>query len=295
MHESVATAVVPPQKRLLFYNRPPKTGSTSVRIAMKQALDDRSFVSAKCFNMIEWNEMGLRTIVNRRDIDFYGCHTRLHRDRYLDVISLRGGNVTFMTSTRPAKDIILSAYLQEFRDRNIASITDPELMKKEVERYKAHIEKYPVDALYGYHGAEAPLKSCPYEWPHIVAMRNVAERYEIVVDLERPVESAAMVEVVTGLKPNFDVKYNERTKETSPMLEMLGNVDTSHKTCGNELVHEVLSQQFNIIKDRLMQNRCFDEGSGTFEMCDKANLTTDSITEKSRQDSFKERAKLMQS
>lgn len=281
-------------KRLIIYNRPPKTGSTTVRIAVKHALDDYSMHAAKCFNMIEWNEMALKTIVNRRNIDFYGCHTRLTNERYAYISQMRGGNVTFITNTREPSNIILSAYLQLNRERNIAQITDPSQMAKEVQSYKNHVEKYPVDALYAYHGSDVPLSQCPIEWRHEEAMRRVAERYELIIDLSRPKESSAMMKVVTGLSPDFTSHFNERTKDTSgSMLAALKAVNTSHKLCGNELVHKVLMQQFNIIKDRLMQNRCFDEDTGTFELCEKVVLDTKSLSEKTRTQSYAARDKLL--
>lgn len=281
------------QKQLIFYNRPPKTGSTTVRIAMKKSLDAAGMRAAKCFNMIEWNEMAVRTIINRRDVDFYGCHTRLIPTRYSQIANMRNGNVTFITNTRNPKNIILSAYLQANRDRDIASITDDAEIAKEVEKYKEHIEGYPIDALYRYHGADVPLTRCPAEFVHIDAMRRVAERYEVVIDLERPEESSAMVEAVTGLKPSFSERYNERTTDTSgKMLSTLLTVDSSHKECGNQLVHNILKQQFNIIKDRLMQNRCFDESSGSFKLCEKAELKKENIMERTRQESYRERATL---
>lgn len=280
-------------KRLIFYNRPPKTGSTTVRVAMKIALDKKGMVAAKCFNMIEWNEMGLRTIINRRDVDFYGCHTKMDRDRYLEVSAMRGGNVVFMTTTRSPEMLVLSSYLQDMRDKDFAKITDEEAIEDEVRKYREWFSTYPIDGLYKFHGNELPLTKCPVDWGHVFSMRRIAERFEMIVDVERPEESAAMVELVTGLKPDFTVRYNERTTDlSSPCLAALAAVNTSERSCGNTMVHEVLTQQFNIIKDRMMQNRCLNEDGGTPEFCDKVLLTTDSAKERSRNESIVEGERL---
>lgn len=279
-------------KRLIFYHRPPKTASTSVRIAMSRALRESGLVSAKCFNRIEWNQMALRTIINRRSVDFYGCHTILTHDRYTDIVSMRAGNVTFMTSTRSPGRIILSSYMQHHRQRDIASISDTKEIADEVSRYKQYVDSYPVAALYNFHGADHPLVSCPVSFEHEEAMRRIAERYEIVVDMNRPEESGEVVEIITGLKPNFSLSFNQRTTVATPMIEALASVTVSHKTCGNELVHKVLTQQFNLIKDRLMQNRCFDEEFGTYKLCDKTSLSSEHIHEHTRKESFIERIRL---
>lgn len=288
-------AIAPAQqsaKRLIFYNKPPKTGSTTIRVAMNRVLREKGMTPAKCFTTILWNEAGYRTIINRRNVDFWGCHVRLTKDRTESITNLRNGNVTFITGTRDPKKLILSSYLQENRDRDVAGITDPAEMEEEVKRYKIAAEKYPIDALYAYHGATEPLTACPAEWRHELSMHEVAARYEAVIDLERPHESAKMVELVTGLKPNFDVKFNERTSKVTPMLEKLEAVDMSHRTCGNELVHKVLMQQFNVIKDRLMQNMCFDEDTGSFELCDKANLDSDDVKERNRKEQYEAKRQL---
>lgn len=282
-------------RRLIFYNKPPKTGSTTVRIAMKKATEAAGLVAARCFKMIEWNEMAIRTLVNRQEIDFYGCHTRMVTERFNNVAAMRGGNVTFITNTRDPKNIIFSAYLQKHRDRNVADITDPAEMEKEIKMYKAHIEEYPVEALYKYHGAEFPLTKCPYTYLHEMDMRRIAARYEVVIDLERPDESAEMVEVVLGIRPDFNVFFNERTTNISgPMLTALSKIDTSHKTCGNELVHKVLLQQFNIIKDRLMQNMCFDEPTGSYELCDKVLFKKSAMVQRTRGEEQRARRDLME-
>lgn len=291
---SVTVVSAAGQRRLLFYNKPPKTGSTTVRIAMKKATEAAGLVAARCFKMIEWNEMAIRTLVNRQEIDFYGCHTRMITERFNNVAAMRGGNVTFITNTRNPTNIIFSSYLQKHRARNVADITDPTEMENEIKMYKQHIEEYPIDALYQYHGAELPLTKCPYWYAHEVAMRRIAERYEVVIDLERPRESAELVEVVTGLKPDFNIFFNERTTNISgPMLTALSKVDTSHRTCGNELVHKVLLQQFNIIKDRLMQNLCFDEPTGTYDLCDKVPFERKAMVQRTRDEAQRARKDLM--
>lgn len=290
-----AAPPAPAAGRLLFYNKPPKTGSTTIRIAMKKAAEDAGLTAARCFKMIEWNEMSLRTLINRDNVDFYGCHTRLYRERFTDILNMRAGNVTFITNTRDPSNIILSAYLQKNRARNIPDITDHAAIAKEITAYKQYIEEYPVNALYKYHGADVPLTRCPVDYTHVNAMRRIAERYEVVIDLERPDESAAIVEVVTGLKPDFNQHFNERTTNlTGPMLSALAKVDTSHRLCGNQLVHKVLLQQFNLIKDRLMQNMCFDEATGTHEFCDKVVFTKAAMIQRSRDEAQRRRKELEQ-
>lgn len=279
-------------KRLVFYNRPPKTGSTSVRVAMKKALEKEGKVSAHCFNMIEWNEMGIRTIINRRDVDFYGCHTRLEEERYKEVKEMRQGNVVFMTSTRDASKLILSAYLQDKRDRDFTKITGQKEIEGEVKKFKEWAKSFPIDFLYKFHGGKQVFDSCPYEWRHVFEMRDLASRYEIVVDLEKAEESASMTEAVLGIRPDFGDKYNERSTNTSACIQALMKVDTSERSCGNELVHHVLRQQFNIIKDRLMQNRCFEEGDGSWWPCDQVQLTMDGVQERERGDSQEEGRRL---
>lgn len=281
------------EKRLIFYNRPPKTGSTSVRVAMKKAVASRNGTAAHCFNMIEWNEMGLKTIVNRRDVDFYGCHTRLHQERYKEVRNMRGGNVLFMTSTREASKLALSAYLQENRDRGLEGMTDEKEIRKEVGRYKKWVKTFPVDFLYAFHGGKEQLIECPVEWRHVYEMREMAARYELIVDLDKSEESAVMAKAVTGMDVDFGDKYNERSTETdSPLLQALKQVDTEDRSCGNRLVHEVLQQQFNIIKDRLMQNRCFEEADGSWWPCEQVQLTADGIRERGRDESQAEGRRL---
>lgn len=142
-----------------------------------------------------------------------------------------------MTSTREAADVILSAYLRVNRGRNVAGISDPAAMDVEIGRFGEHVRIYPVDALYGYRGADVPLDKCPHEDAHEDAMRRVAERYETVGDLEKPAKSAALVEIVTGLRPDFCLRFNERgAHEASAMLETLAGADTSRRSCGNTLV-----------------------------------------------------------
>lgn len=283
-------------KRLVVYNKPPKTGSTTIRVAMSKAMAKKNMKSARCFSMTEWNDMSVRSIVNIHNIDFWGCHVRLHENRYKTIASLRNGNVLFMSSTRDPKSIILSAFLQQNRARQdeILSCTKESDITKEVKLFKQFVDEYPIDALYDFHGAAVPLKECPPRWSHVLAIREVAERYEIIVDLERPEESAAMVEKIVGVKPDFDLWLNPRTTNTTnPVLSAFLNVDTSHRSCGNDLVHKVMLQRFNLIKDRLMQNGCFDEDTGTYELCDKVKLTLHSITERTRLEILQERERLI--
>lgn len=262
-------------KRLIFYNRPPKTGSTSVRIAMKRALDAVNMVSAKCFNRIEWNEMSMRTIIKRRNIDFYGCHTRLTDERYNELLYIRGHNVTLMTSTREPSRLILSSYLQEnFRNVNVSEVEQHIDVPKEKERYLKFVNSYPIDALYAYHGGIIPLTQCPVTREHIDEMKRIVQRYEIVVNLEKPKESQAMIKLITGLEPNLEINENVRVKEVTPLLRHLLRVNTSHRTCGNELVHNTLIQQFNLIKDRLMHNDCYDESAQSHSKCDDSVLNS---------------------
>lgn len=267
-------------KLLIVYNKPPKTGSTTIRVAMSEAMLTEGKQIARCYKMIEWNDMSVRSIINMHDIDFWGCHVRLFQERYESISQMRRGNVAFMTSTRDPSNIILSAYLQLNRNRSqeIMSLNGHEAIQAEVQQFREFVGTYPVDALYSFHGAAVPMKECPPKWANVQAMRNIAERYEVVVDLERADESALMVELVLGVKPVFNQWLNQRTTNSShPVMKALRDVDTSHKECGNKLVHNTLKQKFNLIKDRLMQNGCFVEETGDYSLCEAAKLTRDSV------------------
>lgn len=277
---AVSEAHVAKSQRLILYNKPPKTGSTTIRVAMTELMEKNNMNAAHCFRRTEWNDMSIRSIVNLHKIDFWGCHLRLTKDKVNNLMMMRGGNVVFMTSTRRPENIILSSYLQynRNREREILSRTSEGDIQKEVALYKSFVDQYPIDALYVFHGAEEPLKECPVKWPHVLSMREVAERYEIVVDVTRPEESAAMVQRVTGLRPNFGEWLNQRTtNHSNPVIKAFLNVDTSHRECGNDLVHKTLMQRFNIIKDRVMENECFDEMTGRFERCDSVKMTTEHL------------------
>lgn len=294
-HETSTTLATTIGQPLVLYNKPPKTGSTTIRVAMSKAMAEKGIKSAHCFSMTEWNDMALRTIVHLHDIGFWGCHVRLFEPRFNTVASMRGGNVIFMTSTRDSGNIILSAYLQLHRARQdqIMALTDEKEIQAEVQQFEQFVDDYPIDALYNFHGASVPLKECPPRWPHTLAMRDIAERYQVVVDLERADESTVMVERVTGVRPDFGAWLNPRTTNDShPVINALMQVNTSHRSCGNELVHSVLKQQFNIIKDRLMQNDCFDEATGSYELCEKVKLTTSSMQLRSRTERMAERERI---
>lgn len=283
----------PEDRRLLFFNRPPNTGSDSVHKAIEKAVKGAGLSSASCFSRMHWNEMVMRTSLNRGNIDFYGCSARMPMERFCEVAQMRNGNVIFVTSTRDPAEVILYSYLEVNRARNLLDVSDPESIRKEVDSFCGYVAKYPVDALYNFHGGHIPLVSCPAKFQHLLA-RLVVSRYEVVVDLRKPEESAEMMEIATGLRPDFCApQYEDREMDLSnSMLAALSRVNVSKANCGNELVRKVLRQQFNVIKDRLMQNRCFDEPTGTFELCERAVLKKSEVVERTRKESFRVRKEL---
>lgn len=279
---------------LIFFNRPPHTGSDSVHEALETAVKNTGRSSASCFERVHWNELVMKTSLNRDNVDFYGCSARMPMDRFREVARMRDGNVTFVTTTRDPREIILSSYLHKNRARNLLDISDDTMIRREVDSFEDYVNSYPVDSLYNFHGAHPPMDKCPTRHLHLTAMRLAVSRYEVVIDLQRPEESAEMMEIVTGIRPDFSRARAEDTKldMTNPMLAALSKVDTSLASCGDELVHIILKQQFNVIKDRLMQNRCFDEETGTFALCELAVLKKSEVVERTRMESFGERKEL---
>lgn len=51
-----------------------------MRIEVKRALVDRGACFSAIFCIIEWNEMAIRTIVIRWNVDYYGCRKWLSGD-----------------------------------------------------------------------------------------------------------------------------------------------------------------------------------------------------------------------
>lgn len=70
----------------------------------------------------------------------------------------------------------------------------------------------------------------PIHVRHEFAMQRVAKQDETKVDLERPEGLASLVEIVTILKADFNIRYYERSNDsTNPMLAGLAKSDTSSR------------------------------------------------------------------
>lgn len=274
---------------LLIYNRAPGgAGSGAVAAAMNEAYVAHGRRAAHCFKHASYNEMSLRTVINRDRVDLYACSIKLTKQRYRDLMTFRGGNVTLMTSTTSATNAMVGAYLAQALATNnasVESVTDDEGIANHVRLYKRFMEEsYDIGEVYNFHGAgeEFTLHSCPTEYEHLAALQRIAARYEIIVDLDKPEESAALVEIVTGVRPDFTTRTT-----TSPLVMALAQVDVpDHRGCALQLVHRLLTLQFNLIKDRLLQNRCFDEHKGSFHLCDFMPLRKENVTDRTRQQSF---------
>lgn len=270
-----------PSPGLLFYNRPPDTHSPLVHAALSQAARAAGFSEAPCFATPHWNELVLHTSLRRHAPSFYGCAVRLPATRQRAVERARA-NVTFVTDTRPGRHVLVAEFLRRRRPGAGADV------RREAAAFARFVRGYGVGGLLGFHGVGERLRACPYREAHVGAMRAAAARYEAVVDLRRPGESADMVEIVSGLRPRFaapaEVAWNGAPRA---LVEALLEVDTSAVDCGNELVHTVLMQQFNIIKDRLMQNGCFDEVTGSSRLCDAVQLNKSEVVGRDRGAAFR--------
>lgn len=283
--------------------------------------------------------MALRTILNnnkgtssspqqQQRVDVYTCRLQLSKARYRALQEQRGHNVTFMTSTVDPVVMVTASYLEQVfstaagknasewilkvlsssstlsdeRNSN-SSGTGKNVYTTVIKGFRAFMKRFPVGALYDFHGADEDfaLTECPTRYEQMASLRRVVSRYEAVIDLDRPAESVALVDIVTdgALTPDFDTattaatttalmlrqtKYREHPL-ISGLLQVAQNLSSTH-LCGHQLVHGMLVQQFNLIKDRLLQNRCFDEDIGTFRLCELMPLHRNNMRERTRDESF---------
>lgn len=287
--------------------------------------------------------MALRTILNNNNmgassqqqqqqqkrVDVYTCRLQLSKARYRALQEQRGHNVTFMTSTVDPVVMVTASYLERVfgtaaginasewihkvlsssatlsDERDNSSKTGNNVHTNVIKGFRTFVKQFPVGALYDFHGADEDfaLTECPTRYEQMASLRRIVSRYEAVIDLDRPAESAALVDIVTdgGLKPDFDTASTTTTAVTTALmlrqkeyrehslinglLQVAQNLSSTH-LCGHQLVHGMLVQQFNLIKDRLLQNRCFDEDSGTFRLCELMPLHRDNMRERTRDESF---------
>lgn len=262
-------------------------------------------------------------------VDVYTCRLQLSKARYRALQEQRGHNVTFMTSTVDPVVMVTASYLERVFGvaagnnvsewiHKVLSSSSPILPDERnnknnsrtsnkytsvIKGFEAFVKRFPIGALYDFHGADEDfaLTECPTRYEQMASLRRVVSRYEAVIDLDRPAESTALVDIVTdgSLKPNFDTATTAATTTASMLrqdkhrghplisglLQVARNLSGTH-LCGHQLVHGMLVQQFNLIKDRLLQNRCFDEDSGTYRLCELMPLHRDNMRERTRDESF---------
>eukprot|EP00177_Eucheuma_denticulatum_P006430 GFKZ01011730.1.p1 GENE.GFKZ01011730.1~~GFKZ01011730.1.p1 ORF type:complete len:331 (-),score=34.68 GFKZ01011730.1:44-964(-) len=173
----------------LVYNKPHKTGSTTVQRALSNWAKEHNRTFVSCSDYIDKASLQLRECLKP---DPSGCaviatHIVLDRDTKV-LLTERFGSYKLLTSTRRARSRILSAFLQYHW-------TKARYLRKEDEVFlREFLDSFNPWTLYNYHTGLYREGACPLSEEGRHAVAQLAKTFDVVVDVDLVKQSEAILE-----------------------------------------------------------------------------------------------------
>lgn len=236
----------------IVYNKPAKTGSTSIQTAMISWAKSSGRRGIKCSAYIAKTSMQLRECIPHDSSRCAVLATHIELDAGTrELITKRlGGDFISMTSTRAPQERLVSFYMQTKKIRSA-----------EAQEHMGEIAAFargmnPWD-LYNYHTGEARTGRCPLDEMEKRVLVNMVKHYDIVLDMDLPDESNAILK-------NYDLfqlskkRLNNRGSEKL-VLNKEARLAIKKVSCVEEEMHRLFRLRMASLYEKATGEPCLSE------------------------------------
>lgn len=236
----------------IVYNKPAKTGSTSIQSAMIAWAKSSGRRGIKCSSYIAKASMQLRECI---PYDSSRCavlttHMELDRDTRELLANRLGGRFVSVTSTRAPVQRIVSLYMQMRRMR----VDEARKNMSDIESFARGLN--PWD-LYNYHSGEARTGSCPMEEVEKRVLVKLVKHYDIVVDMDLREHSNAILkshDLFQVSKERINVRGSRRLVLNDKVKESIKRV-----SCVEEEMHRLFRLRMASLYEKATGKACLSE------------------------------------